>query len=60
MTVLCTQKGNLELEFIQQPAYTSMTNNGKMHKAEILVPRVVPAIEKSLISMVSKLTLVVR
>lgn len=56
MTVLCTQKGNLDMEFIQQPAYISMTNDGKMQKAQILVLWVVLAIEKSLISIISKLT----
>lgn len=59
MTVLYTQKGNLDLEFIQQPAYISMTNNRKMQKAQILVQWVVLAIEKSLISIISKVTLVV-
>lgn len=46
VTVLCTLKGNLDLEFIQQPEYISVTNKGKVQKAQILVPRVLQAVKK--------------
>lgn len=46
VTVLCTLKGNLYMEFIQQPAYISVTNKGKVQKAQILVPWVLQAVEK--------------
>lgn len=58
-TVLCAQKENLDSQFIQQQAFISMTNNGKMQKTQILIPWVVLAMEKSLISIISNLPLVV-